>query len=234
MPDVSGLSASEPVEYEADLAELIEDGRRLAADGKRRILGLTGAPGAGKSQLAAALVSALAPTAVLVPMDGFHLANAELVRLGRRDRKGAIDTFDAGGYVALLRRLRDPAEDVVYAPEFRRDIEEPVACAIPVPRDVPLVVTEGNYLLVDTGPWAALGELIDEVWYLDPGDDVRVERLIARHVAYGKPPDVARAWSLGSDQRNAELVSATRRRADRLIRLASGELPVDTTPWPAA
>jgi pantothenate kinase len=230
VPNVSGLSASEPVEYEADLAELIEDARRLAADGKRRILGLTGAPGAGKSQLAAALVGALAPTAVLVPMDGFHLANAELVRLGRRDRKGAIDTFDAGGYVALLRRLRDPAEDVVYAPEFRRDIEEPVACAIPVPRDVPLVVTEGNYLLVDQGPWAALVELIDEVWYLDPGEDARVERLIARHMAYGKPRDVARAWSLGTDQRNAELVSATRRRADRLIRLASGVLPVDTNP----
>jgi pantothenate kinase len=211
---------SEPV-AEADLAQLIEDARRLAARGERQILGLTGPPGAGKSQLAAALVTALAPQAVLVPMDGFHLANAELVRLGRRDRKGAIDTFDAAGFVALLRRLRDPAEAVVYAPEFRREIEEPIACAIPVPRETPLVVTEGNYLLVDRGDWAALGELIDEVWYLDPGEDDRLERLIARHVAYGKPPEQARAWSLGTDQRNAELVAATRTRADRVIRLAT-------------
>jgi pantothenate kinase len=200
-------------------AELIEDARQLAADGERRILGLTGPPGAGKSELAAALVKALAPRAVLVPMDGFHLANAELVRLGRRNRKGAIDTFDAAGYVSLLRRLRDPAEDVVYAPEFRRDIEEPVACAIAVPRAVSLVVTEGNYLLVDQGEWAPLSELLDEVWYLDPSEEVRLERLIARHVAYGKPPELARAWSLGTDQRNAELVAATRGRADRVIRL---------------
>jgi pantothenate kinase len=218
----STLGASEPVE-EADLAQLIEDARRLASAGKRQILGLTGPPGAGKSELAAALVSALAPQAVFVPMDGFHLANAELVRLGRRDRKGAIDTFDAAGYVALLRRLRDPTEAVVYAPEFRRDIEEPIACAIPVARNVPLVITEGNYLLVGRGDWAALRELIDEVWYLDPDEDARLERLIARHVAYGKPAELARVWSLGTDQRNAELVAATRSRADRVIRLALRE-----------
>jgi pantothenate kinase len=213
--------ALEAAEHEADLPELIEDARRLASAGARRILGLTGPPGAGKSELAAALVAALAPEAVLVPMDGFHLASSELVRLGRRDRKGAIDTFDAAGYVALLRRLRESVDDVVYAPEFRRDIEEPIACAIPVPRDVPLVVTEGNYLLVAESPWAALAELIDETWYLDPGEDVRIERLIARHIEYGKPPDAARAWSLGTDQRNADLVSATRPSADRVIRLRS-------------
>jgi pantothenate kinase len=156
-------------------------------------------------------------------MDGFHLSNAELVRLGRRDRKGAIDTFDASGYRALLRRLRDQADDVVYAPEFDRTIEEPIAGAIAVRRDVPLVITEGNYLLVDEHPWAELRELIDVVWYLDPEEDVRLERLIARHIAYGKPTELARAWSLGTDQRNAELIAATRSRADRVIRLASVE-----------
>jgi len=213
--------SAQAVVEEAELGELVEDARRLAQDGKRRVLGLTGPPGAGKSELAAALVAALAPHAVLVPMDGFHLSNAELVRLGRRDRKGASDTFDAAGYVALLRRLRDSAETVVYAPEFRRDIEEPIACAIPVPPDVPLVVTEGNYLLVEQGAWAELGELIDEVWYLDAGEEARLERLIARHVAFGKPPDVARAWALGSDQRNAELVASTQERADRVLRLVS-------------
>jgi pantothenate kinase len=169
--------------------------------------------------LASALVGALAPGAVLVPMDGFHLANQELIRLGRRERKGALDTFDAGGYVALLRRLRDAVEDVVYAPDFRRQIEEPIAGAISIPRDVPLVVTEGNYLLVDEAPWSAVHGLLDEVWYLDTEEAVRIERLVARHVAHGKPPAAARAWSLGTDQHNAELVSRTRENADLLVRL---------------
>src|SRR5213083_3243260 len=115
----------------------------LLADGQRKLLGLVGPPGGGKSTLAQALLAALPGRAVVVPMDGFHLANAELARLGRADRKGAPDTFDSAGYVALLRRLRDPAEDVVYAPEFRREVEEPFAGAIAVPAEVPLVVTEG-------------------------------------------------------------------------------------------
>jgi pantothenate kinase len=198
--------------------DLLARARALAA-GPRRILGLTGAPGAGKSTLAAELVAALGPDAVLVPMDGFHLANAELLRLGRRDRKGAVDTFDAAGYVALLRRLRDPADELVYAPHFAREIEEPIACALPVPAAVPLVVTEGNYLLVDEGPWSAVRGLLDEVWYVEVPEDVRLDRLVSRHIAFGKDPEAARAWSLGSDQRNAEVIAATRERADRVVRL---------------
>ncbi|GAA0256176.1 nucleoside/nucleotide kinase family protein [Cryptosporangium japonicum] len=198
-------------------SELIDRARELAA-GPRRVLGLTGAPGAGKSTLAAELVSALGASAVLVPMDGFHLANAELIRLGRRDRKGAVDTFDAAGYVALLRRLRDPADELVYAPYFAREIEEPIACSLPVPADVPLVVTEGNYLLVDEGPWAAVRDLLDEVWYVEVDEDVRLERLVARHIAFGKDPEAARAWSHGTDQRNADLIASTRARADRIAR----------------
>ena len=198
--------------------DLLARARELAA-GPRRILGLTGAPGAGKSTLAAELVAALGPDAVLVGMDGFHLANVELERLGRRDRKGAVDTFDAAGYAALLRRLREPADAVVYAPYFRREIEEPIACAVPVPSSVPLVVTEGNYLLVDDGPWAAVRGLLDEVWYVEVPEEIRLERLIARHVAFGKDPNAARAWSLGSDQRNADVIAATRDRADRIVQL---------------
>jgi pantothenate kinase len=197
----------------------VDRARGLAVDGRRRILGITGAPGAGKSTLAAALVDALAPAALLVPMDGFHLANRELERLGRRDRKGAVDTFDAAGYVALLRRLLDPAEEVVYAPEFRRDIEEPIACALPVPHAVPLVVTEGNYLLVDGGPWTPVAGLLAEAWYVDPPEELRLARLVARHVAFGKEPETARAWSLGTDQRNAALIAGTRGRADLIVRL---------------
>jgi pantothenate kinase len=212
-----------PPALDGTLPQLVERARRLAVMGERRILGIIGAPGSGKSTLAAAVVEALAPAALLVPMDGFHLANRELERLGRRGRKGAADTFDANGYVALLRRLRDPSEQLVYAPEFRREIEEPIACAVPVPREIPLVVTEGNYLLVDDGPWSPVAGLLDEAWYLDPPEDVRIERLVARHMAYGKEPAVARAWSLGTDQRNAELIADTRRHADLIVRIDGAE-----------
>ncbi len=197
--------------------DLVARARRWVVPGERRILGIAGAPASGKSTLAAALVEALAPDAVLVPMDGFHLAEAELRRLDRHERKGAPDTFDAAGYGALLRRLRDAMDEVVYAPAFHRDIEEPIAGAIAVPRSTPLVVTEGNYLLLDDGPWAAVRPLLDEVWFADGDEAARIERLIARHMAYGRDRATATARALGSDQRNAELIAATRARADLVV-----------------
>lgn len=203
-------------------AALLERARQLAS-GPRRLLGITGPPGAGKSTLAAALVAALGGRAVLVPMDGFHLAQAELERLGRADRKGAPDTFDAAGFVALLTRLRAAAgkggKETVYAPTFDRTIEEPVAGAIPVEPHVPLIVVEGNYLLHDDGAWSRVPALLDETWYVDVDDAVRVERLVERHVAFGKAPAAARAWALGPDELNARLVAAGRARADRSVRL---------------
>lgn len=201
------------------VADLVDRARGLIQPGRRRMLGITGSPGAGKSTLSTVLVDALSADAVLVPMDGFHLANAELERLERRDRKGAIDTFDAAGYVALLRRLRNPAEQCVYAPVFWRKIEEPIANAIPVRADVPLVITEGNYLLQDSAGWAPVRGLLDEVWFLDLPEDVRLDRLIRRHEAYGKTPEQARAWSKGTDQRNADLIEAARHRADLVVHL---------------
>ncbi len=201
---------------------LLDRARALVARGGRRILGITGAPGAGKSKLAHALVDALGDQACLVGMDGFHLSEAELHRLGRHDRKGAPDTFDALGYVALLHRLRAADERVVYAPLFDRSIEEPIACAVPAPREVPLVVTEGNYLLVDDGEWAGVRPLLDECWYVEPPEDLRIGRLIARHEAFGRSPEAARERSLGSDQRNAEVVAATRSRADLVVGAEAG------------
>ena len=150
-------------------------------------------------------------------MDGFHLADAELIRLGRRDRKGAPDTFDAHGYLALLRRLKAAAEPVVYAPRFRREIEDSIAAAVPVPVAVPLVVTEGNYLLLDSEPWCRLREVLDEVWYVDPPRALRIERLISRHAAHGKDRRRAREWALGPDERNAELIAAGKREADLVV-----------------
>jgi pantothenate kinase len=197
-------------------AALVERARRLADAGGRRVLGIAGPPGAGKSTLAARVVQALGPDlARLVGMDGFHYAQAELVRLGRADRKGAPDTFDADGFAALLARLRTSEDDVVYAPEFRREIEEPIACAVPVPRAVPLVVTEGNYLLL----WPRVRPLLDECWYIAAADEPgRVERLIGRHVAFGRTPEAAREWVLRSDERNAALFARTRERADLVVR----------------
>lgn len=199
--------------------EAIERARALASRGRRTLLGITGAPGGGKSTLAQAVADELGGRAVLVGMDGFHLAQAELVRLGRRDRMGALDTFDGAGYVALLRRLRAASEDVVYAPEFRRSIEEPIAGAVAVRSDVPLVITEGNYLLVDQGPWAEVRSLLDEAWYVVQDEETRLRRLIARHVEFGKTPDFAREWVMRSDQRNAELIETTRARADAVVHI---------------
>jgi len=195
--------------------ELVARARALARPGERRILGIAGAPGAGKSTLAGRLAAALGPAAAItVPMDGFHLAQRELERLGLADRKGAPETFDGAGYVALLRRLRERRDEVVYAPEFRREVEEPIAGAIPVPAGVPLVITEGNYLLLDGVPWAQVGPLLDERWFVDPGEDARLAWLTARHVLHGKAAEAAHRWARGPDQTNAALVARTRGRAD--------------------
>ena len=184
----------------------------------RRIIGVCGAPGSGKSTLTAELVASIGPGCVVVPMDGFHLAGEELIRLGRATRKGAVDTFDAHGYIALLRRLRAHNEPVVYAPTFRRDLEEPIAGAIAIDAAVTLVLTEGNYLLMDEPPWPVVREIADEIWFVDPTDEVRRERLIARHVHHGRDVAAATAWTLGTDEVNAVAVRATEVRADVVVR----------------
>ena len=201
-------------------AELVGRAAGLAERGRRVLLGITGPPGAGKTTLAHAVVDALGgERAVLVPMDGFHLGDPTLLAWGRRDRKGAPDTFDAGGFVALLRRLRDQREAYVHAPDFDRALEASLGSAVPVAREVPLVVTEGNYLLSDDGAWAEVAPLLDETWFIDVPDDVRVGRLVRRREAYGADHATAVTWATGSDQRNADVVAATRDRADLAVTL---------------
>lgn len=205
------MSPVVPPQYLARIARLLEGGTRC-------MLGLVGPPGGGKSTLAQALHAAFSERSVVVPMDGFHLAQSELERLGRAARKGAPDTFDAAGYVALLQRLRTPrAGEVVYAPAFRREIEEPVAGAIAVAAEVPLVITEGNYLLLD-GVWSPVCDLLDEAWFVDGDDSVRVERLVQRHMQFGRGEAEARAWVASTDAPNADLIEATRPRADLVFR----------------
>ena len=196
---------------------LLDRAHALLASGGRRLLGLAGPPGSGKSTMAAQLVASLGPAASLVPMDGYHLAQVELVRLGRAGRKGAPDTFDAAGFVSLMRRLRDQAPDeIVYAPAFRREIEEPVAGAIPVLPEARLIVTEGNYLLLD-GPWAPVRALLDQSWFVATPEPARLRWLLERHMAFGRSRDAALAWIAATDAPNARLIEATRDRADLVV-----------------
>ena len=193
--------------------------RRALARPGRALIGIAGPPGAGKSTLAERLVGAVEPAAAWVPMDGFHLADAALDRLGLRDRKGAPETFDGWGYLALLRRLAVETDHPVWAPGFERTLEQPLAGSILVDPDVRLVVTEGNYLLLDRPPWPQVRAALSEVWYVEADSGVRLERLLARHVEFGKSPAEARAWVAAVDEPNARLVEQRRDTADLIVRL---------------
>ena len=204
----------------ADL--LTHDAIALASDSSRAILGIAGSPGAGKSTLVEALLARI--RAVMgdewvahVPMDGFHLGDAQLDRIGARGRMGAPDTFDVAGYAHALERVKREIDEPVYVPGFDRTLEQPLAAALVVLPSVRLVVTEGNYLLLDDPRWRRARRAMDAVWFVASEEAVRVDRLVTRHIEFGKPPDAARDWVGAVDQRNAELVAGTAGRADRII-----------------
>ncbi len=193
--------------------------RAVSRPGERTIIGIVGPPGAGKSTVAAELARIL--PAALLPMDGFHLPQSRLVELGRRDRMGAPDTFDIDGFLALLTHIRDfgNSGDRILAPGFDREIEEPVPDSIPLNPEFPKVIVEGNYLLLDSDGWERTRDLLDASFFVEVPDDIRLPRLIARHIRFGKSPEDARAWATGPDQRNAELIQATAARADYIVSL---------------
>lgn len=198
------------------LTQLVE-----SSAGARVIIGITGSPGAGKTTLAEHLVARLSlelgvDQVAHVPMDGYHLADVALERLGLRDRKGAPATFDAHGYVALLRRLRENTDPVIYAPGFDREIEQPIAGSIAIPQQARVIITEGNYLLLD-GPWTGARAASDEVWFCRPDETMRLERLLTRHIRFGKTPEDAVAWMAQTDAPNADSIASTAELADLVI-----------------
>ncbi|WP_432557503.1 nucleoside/nucleotide kinase family protein [Granulicoccus sp. GXG6511] len=198
---------------------LVERMQALIADGERRLLGIAGPPGSAKSTIARGLADAMGPRAAVVPMDGFHLANEELVRLGRRERKGAPDTFDVPGFKALLDRLREDGPEIIYAPRFDRPTETAVAGAIPIDPEARLVIVEGNYLLLDRPDWGDIRSRLDEAWFLQLSDETRRSRLLARRARAGDSADDARAWVDQVDEPNARIIAPTAARADVVIRL---------------
>ncbi len=202
--------------------EVLQRAHTLLSSGQRKILGIAAAPGAGKSTLADLLLQALGAQVQIVPMDGFHLANSTLQQLGRAARKGAPDTFDAAGYVNLLHRLKNqPAGETIYAPDYRRALEEGIAGAIAIEAGTPLIITEGNYLLMDDGGWGCVRGVLDEVWYLDLDTTVRQRRLLERHMRFGRSREAALAWIDTTDEPNAQRIERTRHRADWVVQLGT-------------
>lgn len=192
--------------------QLVDRVETLAAGRSRTLIGIAGLPGAGKTTAAVALVADLRArgvAAVQVPMDGFHLADAALEALGRRNRKGAIDTFDGDGYAALLARIRSDRSSTIWAPAFEREIEQPLAGAIEIPREATVIVSEGNYLLAEQDPWPGVRALFDEVWFVEVDDALRRERLVARHIRFGKTPADAADWVERVDEVNAQSIRSS-------------------------
>lgn len=199
------------------LGEVVELVRAAHGD-DRLIVGIAGEPGAGKSTIAALLVTALGPTAALLPMDGYHLPQARLRELGRRDRMGAPDTFDVPGFTDAVRRVRNSGS-TQHAGDFDRVIEEPVPDALTFVPELRTIVVEGNYLLMQDHGWEGVLPLLDLSFFVDVEPGIRQQRLIERHVRFGKSPEDARAWALGPDESNARAIRATAARADHVVRL---------------
>ena len=201
------------------LEEVVSRAKSLM-DGERKIVGLIGKPGAGKSTLSAQLIQQLGDQAAILNMDGYHLSNLALHELGRADRKGAPDTFDALGFTEILKRVKHEVDKNIYFPVFDRAIEESIAAQGVIVPSVKLVITEGNYLLHNGDNWSGVKNLLDESWFIEVDDSLRIKRLVNRHHKFGKSKVDALSWATGSDENNAKIVAQTRESADLIINLS--------------
>lgn len=205
---------------------------RLAADvldastkrtrGVRYFLGITGNPASGKSTLAHGLATAVnrivdADIAVVVPMDGFHLPNEVLHERGLYPLKGIPATFDAEGFVLLLKRLHERPYQTVGAPSFDHARHDPVYGEIIIRPYHRLIVVEGNYLLNAEPPWDQVRPLLDQVWHVDAPRGVITQRLLERHMGAGRSREDAEEKIASTDIPNAEIIEGARLRADRII-----------------
>ena len=198
---------------------LVERVRAMAGSG-RVVIGICGIPGAGKTTLAREMVARLethGTPAAHLPMDGFHLRAATLAARGATDRKGAPDTYDVDGYLALLRQVRSGFGMAVWAPDYDREVHDVVARRLLIHPQARAIVTEGNYLGLAEGPWAATRPLLSELWGVETPWEVARERLIERRVTTGRDRDDAVAWVDTVDAANAALVLPSLERADVLI-----------------
>lgn len=192
---------------------------RAEAENQTRFLfGVAGAPGSGKSTLTQHLAEELG--AVVVPMDGFHRSNRELDRRGLRNVKGAPQTFDAVGFIEAVSNIRQGHADL-WLPDFDRISDEPRPNRLHVPTSAPIVIVEGNYLLLESAPWSELRALFDAVAHLDIERAERVQRLVNRHVQFGKSHAAATDFVRASDERNARIVESASHRAHLIVTMES-------------
>ena len=192
----------------------------LESQGPRSIIGIVGKPGAGKSTVVLEIEKKFTPNEVsIIPMDGYHLSNEALIELGRRDRKGAPDTFDTAAFISLITKVKNSPQLDHRFPIFHREIEASVEDEGLVPTSAKIIVIEGNYLFSDEHNWSGVFPLLDHTWYIEIDDEIRMQRLIARHIKYGKTPAAAEAWSRGSDEANARFIEKTSHKAENKIRI---------------
>ena len=180
------------------------------AQGQRLVLAIAGAPASGKSTIAARLNDRLNEvdpgSTALLPMDGYHFDDEMLVPRGWRPRKGAPHTFDVGGYASALRRIRANDEPFVAVPRFDRDLEIARAGAIIIEPTVRLIVSEGNWLLLQDEPWPMLLPLFDHTALVKTEWETVVQRNRDRWVGYDFTEEMIRQKLEGNDLPNARLV----------------------------
>jgi pantothenate kinase len=209
--------------------------RAAARAGRRWVVGIAGIPGAGKSTLAGRLMEQLGtldatvPIAALIPMDGFHFSNEKLNQLKLRDHKGSPQTFDAEAYIDFLSQAAAPGFAGLF-PVYDRTAHDPVWRDVPEQRidaTTRIIITEGNYLLLNQQPWSRLAGVLDESWWLETPAAVARRWLLARHVRGGRSAQEAEAHVRRSDDANAALVLSGSRAADLRLRWSDKVLRID-------